>query len=60
MLILKRKPGESVLITDDIRIVVVACDRGGVRLGIEAPSDLRIVREEIANREPEHAGTAPS
>jgi carbon storage regulator len=52
MLILSRKPGESVLIEGGIRLVVVACERGGVRLGIEAPRELRIVREEIAQREP--------
>jgi carbon storage regulator len=34
MLILGRKPGDSILIGDGIRVVVVACDRGGVRLGI--------------------------
>jgi carbon storage regulator len=52
MLILSRKPGESVLIEGGIRLVVVACERGGVRLGIAAPRELRIVREEIAQREP--------
>ena len=48
MLVLGRKEGESILIEGGIRIVVVACDKGGVRLGIEAPSALRILRGEIA------------
>jgi carbon storage regulator len=48
MLVLSRKPGEVILIEGGIRIVVVACERGGVRLGIEAPKSLTIVREEIA------------
>ena len=48
MLVLGRKEGESILIEGGIRIVVVACDKGGVRLGIEAPAELRILRGEIA------------
>jgi carbon storage regulator len=49
MLILGRKPGDSILIGDGIRIVVLACERGGVRLGIEAPSDVTILRGEIVS-----------
>ncbi len=50
MLVLGRKEGESILIEGGIRIVVVACDKGGVRLGIDAPSSLRILRGEIAQQ----------
>ncbi len=50
MLVLGRKEGESILIEGGIRIVVVACDKGGVRLGIEAPAELRILRGEIAQQ----------
>jgi len=50
MLVLGRKEGESILIEGGIRIVVVACDKGGVRLGIEAPSALRILRGELAQQ----------
>jgi carbon storage regulator len=50
MLVLGRKEGESILIEGGIRIVVVACDKGGVRLGIEAPASLRILRGEIAEQ----------
>ena len=50
MLILGRKEGEAILIEGGIRIVVVSCDRGGVRLGIEAPADVKILRGEIADR----------
>jgi carbon storage regulator len=49
MLILGRKPGDSILIGDRIRVVVLACDRGGVRLGIEAPADVTILRGEIVS-----------
>lgn len=47
MLILARKPGESVVLDGGIRIVVLECDRRGVRIGIEAPSSVGIVRGEI-------------
>jgi len=47
MLILSRRVGDAILIGDGIRVVVLACDRRGVRLGIEAPPDVRVLREEI-------------
>ena len=50
MLILSRKPGDAILIGDGIRIVVVSSDRRGVRIGIEAPSDVTILREEIVEQ----------
>ena len=50
MLILSRKPGDAILIGDGIRVVVVSSDRRGVRLGIEAPSDVTILREEIVEQ----------
>jgi carbon storage regulator len=49
MLILSRKPGDAIVIGDGIRIVVIECDRRGVRLGIEAPPHVSILREEIVN-----------
>jgi carbon storage regulator len=61
MLILGRKVGDSILIGDGIRVVVLACDRGGVRLGIEAASDVKILRGEIVNditAENQRAGAA--
>lgn len=50
MLILGRRAGDSILIEGGIRIVVVSCDRGGVRLGIEAPAETKILRGEIAQQ----------
>jgi carbon storage regulator len=44
MLILSRRPGDAILIDGGIRLVVIACDKRGVRLGIEAPTDVSIVR----------------
>ena len=50
MLILGRREGDSILIEGGIRIVVLSCDRGGVRIGIEAPPELKILRGEIAQQ----------
>jgi carbon storage regulator len=50
MLILSRKPGDAILIDGGIRVVVVQSDRGGVRLGIEAPRDVSILRAEIVDQ----------
>jgi carbon storage regulator len=54
MLILSRKAGDAIVIDGGIRIVVVQCDRGGVRLGIEAPSDTTILRAELLDQVAEH------
>ncbi|MFN8571741.1 MAG: carbon storage regulator [Gemmatimonadaceae bacterium] len=50
MLILSRRPGDAIVIEGGIRVVVLACDRRGVRLGIEAPNHVSIVREEIVTQ----------
>ena len=50
MLILSRKDGESIVIDGGVRIVVLGVDRTGVRLGIDAPADVRILRGEIISQ----------
>jgi carbon storage regulator len=50
MLILTRRAGEAILIDGGVRIVVLGTDGGGVRLGIEAPQSVGIVREEVLSR----------
>lgn len=47
MLILSRRTGEAIRIGGDIRVVVMATGEGGVRLGIDAPGDVTILREEL-------------
>jgi carbon storage regulator len=49
MLVLSRKVGERVLIGDNISITIVRVAQNGVRIGIDAPSDLIVVREELQN-----------
>lgn len=62
MLILGRREGDSILIDGGIKIVVVSCDRHGVRIGIEAPAHVKILRGEIAQQvaqENQAAAAAP-
>lgn len=47
MLVLSRKVGEKILIGDNISVTVVRVAQGTVRIGVEAPHDLPIVREEL-------------
>jgi carbon storage regulator len=47
MLILTRKIDEAIRIGEDIRIVLVQIKGGQVRLGIECPSHVRVLREEL-------------
>ncbi len=47
MLVLTRKSGEGIRIGDDIRIVVVEVKENQVKLGIEAPLELAVHRDEI-------------
>jgi carbon storage regulator len=47
MLVLSRKVGESFVIGDKIIVTVVRIAGGGVRLGIEAPADCVVVRQEL-------------
>jgi carbon storage regulator len=50
MLILSRRVGDAILIEGGIRIVIIACDRKGVRIGVEAPPEVSILREEIVTQ----------
>ena len=48
MLVLSRKLGQRFEVGDDIRVTVVKIDRNSIRIGIEAPPNVTIRREEIA------------
>lgn len=50
MLILTRKVGESVLIGDDISITVLSVRGNQVKLGVQAPKEVSVHREEIYQR----------
>lgn len=58
MLVLSRKPGQSIIIDGHIRITITQVRGESVRLGIEAPPEVRIHREEVQKRIDEfHADT---
>ncbi len=47
MLVLSRKPGESIVIDGRIRVVVMDIRDGKVRLGVKAPKDVPVHRREV-------------
>ena len=51
MLVLGRKPGEYIMIGDNIRVEVVRSKEGDLRLAIDAPREMRIVRGEIYEKD---------
>lgn len=51
LLILRRKKNESLLIGENIRITIIECASDGVRLAIDAPKQISILREELSEAE---------
>jgi carbon storage regulator len=47
MLVLSRRPNERIMIGDSIRITVTSVRGNQVRIGIEAPPDVTVLREEL-------------
>ncbi len=47
MLVLTRKPGEAIVIGDDVEIEIVAIGGGKVRVGITAPRETTVHRKEV-------------
>jgi carbon storage regulator len=52
MLVLSRKPLQSIMIGPDIKITIVKVERNQVRIGIEAPRDVTILRDELIEASP--------
>ncbi|MFT5443925.1 MAG: carbon storage regulator [Myxococcota bacterium] len=50
MLVLTRRQGESLRIDENIRITMVSCSAGQVRIAIDAPDSIEILREEVYDR----------
>lgn len=57
MLVLSRREGEKIRIGDSVVITVVRASGDKVRIGIEAPADMLVLREEL---EPRNRGRSPS
>jgi carbon storage regulator len=61
MLVLSRKLGEKIVIGDNIVVTVVKIDRNQIRIGIEAPHEVPVYREEISpNRVSKEVATEPA
>jgi len=50
MLILTRKVGESLIISDDMKVTVLGIKGNQIRIGVSAPREVAVHREEIYNR----------
>ncbi|MFQ5481686.1 MAG: carbon storage regulator CsrA [Nitrospinaceae bacterium] len=50
MLVLTRKIGESIKINEDVKITVIDIKGKNIRLGIEAPRETKVYREEVFNK----------
>ncbi|MFU8822180.1 MAG: carbon storage regulator CsrA [Gammaproteobacteria bacterium] len=62
MLILTRRVGETVVIGDEVQVTVLGVKGNQVRLGVNAPRDVSVHRQEIYERirdEQSHGGAAP-
>lgn len=53
-MVLSRCTDEKILIGDNIEVIVCGISHGKVKLGIEAPKDVLILREELVGREPKN------
>jgi carbon storage regulator len=60
MLVLSRKIGEKILIGDQVSVTIVRIAPGVVRIGIDAPPGMAIVREELKTQDPATAGVRQS
>jgi carbon storage regulator len=57
MLVLSRKVGEKIFIGENISVTIVRVSQGVVRIGVEAPEDLPIIREELKSPAPVHSSS---
>ena len=60
MLVLSRKSGEKILIGPNVTITIVRIGPNTVRLGIDAPRDMNIIREELSQSPPPQAEPEPA
>ncbi|MEA3466141.1 MAG: carbon storage regulator CsrA [Thermodesulfobacteriota bacterium] len=50
MLVLTRKVGEGIIIGDDVKLTIIEIKGGSIRIGIDAPRDKKIHRQEVYDR----------
>ena len=58
MLVLSRKVSERIWIGDEISVTIVRINGNAVRIGIDAPSHLAVIRDELRQRQTEAAPQA--
>ncbi len=51
MLVISRQPGDSILIGDDIKVIILEVSGDKIKIGIEAPKSIRIMRSEVLDTE---------
>ena len=61
MLVITRQPGDSILIGEDIKIIILEVSGDKIKIGIDAPRSVRIMRSEVldterANQEADQSG----
>lgn len=59
MLILSRKLGETILVGNNVTLTVVSIGRGKVRLGVDAPRSVPVMRSELLGRPAPHLEDGP-
>lgn len=57
MLVLTRKQAETIHIGDDIVIKVIQTGRGSIKIGVEAPGAVRVLRGEVVEEAAKHGAT---
>ena len=61
MLVLSRRPGESIIINDDIIVTVLGIQGDKIRLGVDAPKHVRVDRMEVhIKRSINESGATPT
>ena len=60
MLVLTRKPGQSIMIGDDIEVQILSVSGEKVRIGITAPRDVSIFRNEVVERMEDEEAAPPA
>ena len=60
MLIISRRCSESVIIGDDVKLTVLSVKGNQIRLGIDAPKETTILREEVVDRRLNNESSQPS
>jgi len=51
MLVITRQPGDSILIGEDVKVIILEVSGDKIKIGIEAPRSVRIMRSEVLDTE---------